>query len=297
MRSKLVLKNFDAFGLNSYEAKSYLSLLEKKQLTAVEVSRIAGIPRARVYETLENLMQKGFCYVIPGRIKKYEAADPNILKEKIGIKIGKIKDEIKAKEKDLTATILSANDIMAKLAPVYAKSRTENDPLDYIEMIKDPFQVNVRLSQLLDCTEKEILAFTKPPYAVNRNEENDEQLHREKESIKRGVINRSIYEIPLDPDGFKNMAEEFLEARAMGEQARVIEQLPIKMVIFDEKVVLYSLEDPILHRVSLTFMIIQHRSLARFLKIAFESLWDQARDLSTLEQLCLFKDSISTSIC
>jgi HTH-type transcriptional regulator, sugar sensing transcriptional regulator len=295
MKSKLVLKNLDAFGLNAYEAKSYLSLLEKKQLTAAEVSRMSGIPRARVYETLENLMQKGFCYSIPGKIKKYEAADPVILKEKIENKIEKIREEIRAKEKALSATVLGANDIVSRLTTIYSGSRTQNDPLDYIEVIKDPCQVNVRLAQLLNSAEKEILAFTKPPYAVNRNKVDDEQLSREKDSIKRGVINRSIYEIPREPEEFNVMAEEFLEARQFGEQARAIDELPIKMVIFDEKVVLYSLEDPILHRVSLTFMIIQHRSLARLLKAAFESTWEQAHDLPTIEQLILYKDSIIAS--
>lgn len=79
IKSKQTTSLFGTFGLNTYEAKSYLSLLEKQNLTAVEVSKIAGIPRARVYETLENLLSKGFCNLIAGKVKKYSAADPTVL--------------------------------------------------------------------------------------------------------------------------------------------------------------------------------------------------------------------------
>jgi sugar-specific transcriptional regulator TrmB len=81
MKHNLVWKNFDRFGLNTYEAKSYLSLLERNSLTAPELSRIAGIPRARIYETLENLIAKGLCNSEKGKVKKYSATNPSVLRD------------------------------------------------------------------------------------------------------------------------------------------------------------------------------------------------------------------------
>jgi hypothetical protein len=39
-----------------------------------------------------------------------------------------------------------------------------------------------------------------------------------------------------------------------------------------------TLEDPVSERTSLTTQIVQHRTLAKGLKILFQTLWEQAED-------------------
>ncbi|MDV0444156.1 TrmB family transcriptional regulator [Methanorbis rubei] len=48
------------FGMNEYEAKVYSSLFELRVASAREVHDLTSIPRGRVYETLDRLMEKRF---------------------------------------------------------------------------------------------------------------------------------------------------------------------------------------------------------------------------------------------
>ena len=267
------------FGLNTYEAKSYMSLLEKDQLTAVEVAKISGVPRARIYETLENLSQKGLCREIPGKVKKYRAVDPSILIDKFNVKYHEAQKKLEEKSEELSRTKKDAEDFINNLIPLFQKSRELTDPLDYIEVVKDPLQVHHRICKLADESEKEILVFTKPPYSVPRGEMLKQQVKAEDKALAKGILNKSIYEMPPDPEEKGYLIEDIKNMIAAGEQARIIDELPVKMAIFDERSVVYFLEDPLLRKVSLTSMIIQHRSLARLLKIAFEAVWARAMEV------------------
>ena len=290
MQPKLILKDFDKFGLNSYEAKSYMSLLERNRLTAVEVARLAGIPRAKVYETLETLTSRGFCHTIPGKVKKYSAVNPSAMKdifvqmerEKLESKLEKLRDEIKEKEAELDTKIKSADGLVKKLAPMFERSRSEHDPLEYIEIIREPLQLQNRICQLIDSAEQEVLVFSKPPSLASR-EKILEQIELEQESMKKGVISKCIYEIPQTLEQKKWLLEYIGIAARAGEQAKVIKEIPIKMMIFDERVVVFTLEDPVFHKPSTTTQIIEHRSLAKSLKILFETIWNQAEDFALLE--------------
>lgn len=46
-------------GFNEYEAKSYVSLVKQGPVSAYQVSKESGIPRARIYDVLNNLVEKG----------------------------------------------------------------------------------------------------------------------------------------------------------------------------------------------------------------------------------------------
>jgi sugar-specific transcriptional regulator TrmB len=296
MQPKLILKDFDKFGLNSYEAKSYMSLLERNRLTAVEISRIARIPRAKVYETMENLTARGFCQTIPGKVKKYSAVSPAALKdifvqlerEKLEGKLEKLRNEIKLKEQELSARIKSADNLVKKLTPLYEASRSENDPLDYIEIIREWTQLQNRICQLIDSAEKEVLVFSKPP-ALDSRDDILQQIEMEKESLERGVVSKCVYEIPKNEEQKGWLWEYITLATAAGEEARVIDEIPIKMMVFDRKIVVFTLEDPLLHKPSATTQIIEHRSLAKGLCILFETVWNQAKGIDDISQIALQK--------
>lgn len=48
-----------SFGLNKYEAKAYVALLNIGTSNAYNISKTSGIPRARIYDTLETLTSRG----------------------------------------------------------------------------------------------------------------------------------------------------------------------------------------------------------------------------------------------
>lgn len=46
-------------GLNQYETKAYVTLVRQGASSAYQVSKNSGVPRARIYEILNDLEQKG----------------------------------------------------------------------------------------------------------------------------------------------------------------------------------------------------------------------------------------------
>lgn len=54
-----ILQQLKKLGFNEYEAKSYVSLVKQGTVTAYQVSKDSGIPRARIYDVLSNLVEKG----------------------------------------------------------------------------------------------------------------------------------------------------------------------------------------------------------------------------------------------
>lgn len=284
------ISSLQALGLNAYEAKAYLALLERNTLTATEVANLAGIPRARVYETLQTLLTKGLCLLRPGRFKTYGAANPTAVKEallpgtqrKIDTELETLQEEqrkLVLKKKKMSS---DADDVINSLVPIYEKGLSDHSPLEYIEIIKDPYQMHKKFVQLIAETREEHLAFVKPPYSGAR-ERIEEHFTQQVEPLRQGIRIRGIYEIPKDKEEIEWWFKTIDTAAKHGEEARVIKELPMKMAIFDERIVMLALEDPVSKQISLTTQIVEHRSLAKGLKVLFETFWEQAEDYHILK--------------
>lgn len=59
------------FGLSEYASRSYLALLSLGTSEARPISRLARVPIAKVYSTLDQLAEKGLCTVEPGPPKRF----------------------------------------------------------------------------------------------------------------------------------------------------------------------------------------------------------------------------------
>ncbi len=56
-------EQLQGFGFTQYEARTYIGLISIGAATAYQISKVSGVPRARVYETLDNLVQRGVAMV------------------------------------------------------------------------------------------------------------------------------------------------------------------------------------------------------------------------------------------
>jgi len=135
---------------------------------------------------------------------------------------------------------------------------------------------------LLGETKEEILVFSKPPFTGPR-EKLEEQDDRVCDILRGGIRVRSVYEILTDEDEKRALFEVIDRAVRAGEEARVLKELPMKMAIFDERIVMLALEDPVSKQISLTTQIVEHRSLAKGLKVLFETFWERAEDYHILK--------------
>ena len=157
--------------------------------------------------------------------------------------------------------------MVEQLAPAYQAGQEQTDPLEYIEVLRDRRAINERFEELQAGLKREILIFTKPPYATPP-QENVEGLEVSRSHTARSVYEFSIFDHPATIEGVRR----FIEA---GEEARFVPELPLKLVIIDESIVMFGMEDPVAGRSELTIVTVEHPSLAQILKIAFESVWSQ----------------------
>src|ERR1019366_6529248 len=70
-------QRLQAMGLNAYEARSYLVLVGHPKFKALELAARAHVPRQKIYEVLDSLVEKGFAQVIQERTKLFSAAPPD----------------------------------------------------------------------------------------------------------------------------------------------------------------------------------------------------------------------------
>ena len=69
-------RRLQQLGLNAYEARSYLVLVGHPRFKALELAARAHVPRQKIYEVLDSLVEKGFAQVIQEKTKLFSAVEP-----------------------------------------------------------------------------------------------------------------------------------------------------------------------------------------------------------------------------
>src|SRR6266545_7577585 len=71
-------RRLQQIGLNAYEARSYLVLLGHSRFKALELAARAHVPRQKIYEVLDSLVEKGFAQVVQEKTKLFSAVEPDL---------------------------------------------------------------------------------------------------------------------------------------------------------------------------------------------------------------------------
>jgi sugar-specific transcriptional regulator TrmB len=80
----VLIEEMKQLGLNQYEAKAYLKLLEEWPVNGYTLSKNSGVPRSRVYEVLDNLTKKQLVFeknIESGTV--YYPLEPEMLVKKL----------------------------------------------------------------------------------------------------------------------------------------------------------------------------------------------------------------------
>jgi HTH-type transcriptional regulator, sugar sensing transcriptional regulator len=337
MKSHSLVDRIKQMGFSEYEAKCYLALFERGSLTVGEVIKIAKIPKPNAYQAMERLLAKGVSVAVPGKTKRYAASDPSILKEKVLAALSvtveselekfekkqkeisdmKMKEILKLERKRKTAldaqirgirekekTLQENIDVVtSKLNVYYKNNRSNGNPLEYIEILKNSDQISRKLTQFFSEAKHEVVGFTKPPFFYTTEKQRKGQLEAQSDARKRGVITKSIHEMPTDKMEWETFLKEFRDyvVPNKNDENRVIESLPMKMIIFDGCIVVFSLDDQIQNEPSVTSLVVEHHALAKSLKELFESYWKKAKDYYILDgkKYCLpkYENDENTQSC
>ncbi|MCD4818935.1 MAG: hypothetical protein K8S23_09610 [Candidatus Cloacimonetes bacterium] len=266
---ELIQKNIQeliTLGFSENEAKTYLTLMMKSNMTVAEIAKASKVPRPKLYEIIKRLEAKGLCKEINGKIKKYSAIDPKFVSVNL----------IKQYEKQLAEKKTKTENFFKDMASIYNKNIDNNDPLEYIHFIKDKNQINKKYSELEKETKSEILLFSKPPFSMYVDD-NKEAFN----ALKRDVQIKAIYE--MEEGKRKEFCDKIKKVESAGENIRVSYELPLKLVIFDNKTVMFALRDRITLKPSLSTIIIEHPDFAKAFIRVFDSYWNESTSLEELK--------------
>lgn len=152
-------------GLNDYESRSYLALLELGKSTASKISSYSGVPYGRIYDTLASLVHKEIVTIVPNKTKEYVASSPD-----------KFEKILNKKRKELE----NINENVLKLKELFKEKE------------KQPVQVafgKIGFHKLL----REVSKNTKIDYSIKYYSDTKPEIIRSvRENIKKGATYKSL---------------------------------------------------------------------------------------------------------
>ena len=251
-------------GFSERQTKVYLALLKQRSATAADLQRSSGIIKTKVYEIVKSLVQKGYCRERKvGRRRTFEAIDPQF----------SLSSYIPTLESNLNDT----RNMIKRLSERFAESGEEIEPLEYIEVLHGNDNVHHKFVSLLRLCVKEFLGFARAPYSSHTEEMVAEQIRENIAFLNRGGKMRTVYELnEKSPDWLMNHIDKVAKA---GEDFRISEELPLKMIIFDRETLLLADEGGLASGGELTMSAIKQKVTVNGYVALFEFFWNQSMEL------------------
>lgn len=248
-------------GLNAYEARSYMVLMGHPRFKALELAARAHVPRQKIYEVLDSLVEKGFAKVIQEKTKLFSAVDPSLAIPSY------LARRTRALQGELTEQARLASGLIEDLRTAYLEGQDGSGTLEFLTLVNDPTQTAIQYRRMLTTVMHHYVEFSRPPFAVDPL---DEQLVEE--AAARGVRARLLIEAgQIDPEHRERLGDY----REAGVEIRFLNRLPLKLALFDGKCGLVALLDPVLTKPAWTSVVFEHDGLAEAMAGLFESYWSR----------------------
>jgi hypothetical protein len=259
-------RRLQQLGLNAYEARSYLVLLGHPQFKALELAARAHVPRQKVYEILDSLVEKGFAQVVQERTKLFSAVEPAMA---IPSYLVRRKQYL---EHEIAEQSQAAEGLVEELKGVYSVGQEGRGTLDYLRIVTDPVHTAVEFRRMLADAKGDYLEFLRPPYAADPFHEN-----LILEAAGRGLHCRFLVEAATLLDDQRRTLTAYQGA---GVQIRLAAALPLKLALFDGTEGLIALLDPVVSRPNWTSVVFTHAGMAEAMKMLFEQHWTLGEELT-----------------
>ncbi len=255
-------QRLQAMGLNAYEARSYLVLVGHSRFKALELAARAHVPRQKIYEVLDSLVEKGFAQVIQEKTKLFSAVPPN---QAIPSYLARRQQAL---EQQMNDQALAAKGMVDELMTAYAEGQGGRSTLDYLRIVGDPGQIATQFRRMLSEAASEYWEFSRPPYAADPLDAACVIGARQ-----RNVNCRVIVEQGTLDETHQRFLDDY---RAAGVEVRAIDKVPMKMAVFDGRQGLIALLDPVITKPSWTSVIFDHAGMAEAMRGLFENYWSRA---------------------
>ncbi|MFD8721438.1 TrmB family transcriptional regulator [Streptomyces sp. NPDC059629] len=248
----------EVLGLSGETQLVYTALIDLPRSTASEVADACGLTASVAGRLLSALVKCGLATRSAGRPPRFTAAAPDTA----------VTEMIQERERRLDA----ARSLVQQLAERHREALRISDPNIAVELLTGSEDIISAVRRLTGGARRQVRAFDRPPY-VDRPGSNLENQRRRQ---RTGIAHRVVYdrEAVAWPG---RLRDDILPSIRTGEQARVRAELPLKLVIADDRlaVIPFSLA-PGGH--SAAYLV--HRSpMLAALEALFEAEWDRASPL------------------
>ncbi len=243
----------EAIGVSPIEEGVYLAVLGRPRLSLADAAATTGLSRRRLRKVLFELEEKGLVSAVPGKPLRFLPAPPDLAVE------GLIHRRLEEVEHARLAASAMAEEFRGTLQ--------RDNPVHLVEVVTGIDAVRLRSVQLQRSANEEIVALSTPPYASVPGPQEVEA-----EALRRGVRYRVIYDrSALEAPGLLAGLQFHTKA---GEDARVLRNLRVKLLIADQRLGLVPLGAA---KPTLGGAAVVHSSpLLDALTMLFEALWERA---------------------
>ncbi|MFD0112490.1 LuxR C-terminal-related transcriptional regulator [Streptomyces sp. NPDC058320] len=254
-----------ALGLSPIAEQVYVFLIDQGgEQTAQAVEHGLGLPAPLVAGILGDLEQHLLVVGTTARPPRYSARPPEPALESLVVRRG---DE-------LARIRLYAKELQSRFREVHGSGI----PADQLEVVVGESQVVRHYEYMLENAKRELSVFTRPPFVVGGQQQVESVLRTERDGIRRGVRYRTVYDsASLDEPFALEIAQHSV---SLGEEARVIGDLPLKLLLMDRSTGFAPLhtDNPAAGSV-----ILRPSPLLDALIALFESVWARAVPLGPSE--------------
>jgi DNA-binding CsgD family transcriptional regulator/DNA-binding transcriptional regulator GbsR (MarR family) len=239
----------------------YLTLVGSGRPMSVDeiVGRAGGLRRRELAVRLRNLEKAGLLVRTGTDRDLFAPVDPSQA----------FRDTLARQRKELR----QAEARVEALTEQFRQVASERDVGYLIDVVAGPEAIMAEISRIERATSHLIRATDRPPYHSGGETDPDEFYLLERGVTAQAVYAREGLEIP-------GRLGQIQACIAAGEQARVLAEVPVKLLISDDRIATLPLQAG--HDLSPTFIVVRRSALLEALIGLFETLWRLAIPIPTL---------------
>lgn len=261
MTQNKFIQDLQDIGLTFNQARGYFYLLQHSSLNAADLAARSGIPRARVYDVIRELQRLGLAEEIHGPVTRFKAIQPRQ-------GLGRIEEDWRTKFGLLDR-------LTESLDRLYASAGKRLDPTAYLEVLETREKQVHRINELDGMLKFELIAMCKPPY--------DRSFEKFTEKETASFLRKGIsYRFLIEMKDRKQMAllRNLRRLEELGARIRFDPYLPVKMNVFDSRLVSFYREEAGIAEQNNQLIIMSDLTLVKVFKTVFNLLFEKAGSLS-----------------
>jgi hypothetical protein len=248
----------EALGLTTAEVALYTALVNSPRSSVAELAVDAELSEQYARHAAQELVRRGLANRLPGSEPRYVAVAPDIALDPL----------IARQEDDLRLARQTSHVLMA----AFRESSGRTHPAELIEIVTGADNIASRVYHFHETARVQIRTFDRPPYVMRPGSASEVAERR----LNEGVSYRTIY-TPEAVAWSGRIDGDIRTGCEQGEQARVRPQLPIKLLITDDRIAFVPVNTD--HDEVAAALLIHPCDLFDALVALFESEWARALPL------------------